>query len=157
MATAALPIEPIGAAKAPDTGTRARSPPQNAAATRDSFIVLTNVSSTDAPLARYCWKFQAILRQFAEPSFRLPKFSLESRHLKELSSWREHLHSVEMSKSPRVIFKPERIAEGDWQIQAQCPGTETAYIKGFQDKLAIDDWLAGDGKIKWLRARGYAK
>jgi hypothetical protein len=77
--------------------------------------------------------------------------------LNELSSWREHLHIAGMSKSPRVIFKPERIAEGDWQIQAQCPGTETAYIKGFQDKLAIDDWLAGDGKIKWLRARGYAK
>jgi len=77
--------------------------------------------------------------------------------LNELSSWREHLHITGMSKSPRVVFKPERIAEGDWQIQAQCPGPETAYIKRFQDKLAIDDWLAGDGKIKWLRARGYAK
>jgi hypothetical protein len=77
--------------------------------------------------------------------------------LNELSSWREHLHIAAMGKSPRVIFKPERIAEGDWQIQAQCPGAETDYVKGFPDKVAIDEWLAGDGKIKWLRARGYAK
>ena len=77
--------------------------------------------------------------------------------MNELSSWCEHLHITEMSKSPRVIFKPERIAEGDWQIQAHCPDAEIAYVKGFQDKVAIDEWLAGDGKIKWLRARGYAK
>jgi hypothetical protein len=30
-----------------------------------------------------------------------------------------------MAKSPRVTFKPKRIAEGDWQIQAECPGVET--------------------------------
>jgi hypothetical protein len=62
-----------------------------------------------------------------------------------------------MGKSPRVVFKPQRIAEGDWQIQALCPGTETVYVKGFQDKAAIDEWLAGDGKIRWLRSQGYAK
>ena len=78
-------------------------------------------------------------------------------HLNDLSSWRECLHIAGMGKSPRVIFKPERIAEGDWQIQAQCPGAEITYVKGFPDKVAIDEWLAGDGKIRWLRSRGYAK
>jgi hypothetical protein len=35
-----------------------------------------------------------------------------------------------MKKSPRVTFKMLRIAEDDWQIVAERPGTETQYIKG---------------------------
>jgi hypothetical protein len=62
-----------------------------------------------------------------------------------------------MGKSPRVIFKAERVAEGDWQIQAHCPGAEIRYIKGFKSKSEIDQWLDGDGKIRWLRSQGYAK
>jgi hypothetical protein len=62
-----------------------------------------------------------------------------------------------MSKSPRVIFHPNRIAEGDWQIEAHCPGAEIRYIKGFRNKAEIDEWLTGDGKIKWLKSQGYAK
>ena len=61
-----------------------------------------------------------------------------------------------MAKSPRVTFKPNRIAEGDWQIQAICPGVETKFIGGFKSKAEIDEWLNGDGKIKWLRSQGYA-
>jgi hypothetical protein len=30
----------------------------------------------------------------------------------------------QMKKSPRVTFKMLRIAEDDWQIVAECPGTE---------------------------------
>jgi hypothetical protein len=66
-------------------------------------------------------------------------------------------HTVVMAKSPRVTFKPNRIAEGDWQIQAICPGVDTKFIGGFKTKAEIDEWLAGDGKIKWLRSQGYAK
>jgi hypothetical protein len=62
-----------------------------------------------------------------------------------------------MSKSPRIIFKIQRIEDGDWQIQAHCPGAEIRYVKGFKSKVEIDEWLAGDGKIKWLRSQGYAK
>lgn len=62
-----------------------------------------------------------------------------------------------MTKTPRVIFKPERIADGEWQIQAHYDGAETRLIKDFLDKAAIDEWLAGDGKLKWLRSQGYAK
>jgi hypothetical protein len=62
-----------------------------------------------------------------------------------------------MSKSPRVIFHPKRIAEGDWQIEAHCPGAEIRYVSGFKSKAEIDEWLAGEGKIKWLRSQGYAK
>ncbi|HEX3859217.1 MAG TPA: hypothetical protein VHV58_06405 [Pseudolabrys sp.] len=62
-----------------------------------------------------------------------------------------------MAKSPRVTFKLQRIAEGDWQIKAECPGKETVAIGGFKTKAEVDEWLSGDGKLKWLRSQGYAK
>ena len=62
-----------------------------------------------------------------------------------------------MSKSPRVTFIPKRIAEGDWQIEAAYPGAEKRYIAGFASKAEIDEWLAGERKIAWLRSQGYAK
>jgi hypothetical protein len=62
-----------------------------------------------------------------------------------------------MSKSPRVTFKMLRIAEDDWQIEAVCPGAETQHIKGFKSKAEVDEWMAGDRRIAWLRSQGYAK
>lgn len=62
-----------------------------------------------------------------------------------------------MSKSPRVTFKLKRVAEGDWQIEAVCPGAETQWIKGFKTKAEVDEWLQGSLRIDWLRAHGYAK
>jgi len=62
-----------------------------------------------------------------------------------------------MSKSPRVIFSTKRIADGDWQIEAHCPGAEIRYIKGLTSKADADEWLAGERKIAWLRSQGYAK
>lgn len=66
---------------------------------------------------------------------------------------------ADMGKAPRirVVFKPKRIAEGDWQIEAHCPGVEIRYIKGFQSKADIDDWMQGTRRIDWLRSQGYAK
>ena len=69
----------------------------------------------------------------------------------------EHLHIGDMKKSPRVTFKMQRIAEGDWQIVAECPGAETQYIKGLKSKEEVDEWLAGTRRIAWLRSQGYAK
>jgi hypothetical protein len=64
-----------------------------------------------------------------------------------------------MSKSPRVrvIFKLKRVAEGDWQIEAHCPGAEIRYVTGFKSKAEVDDWLQGTLRIDWLRSQGYAK
>ncbi len=67
------------------------------------------------------------------------------------------VHIGEMKKSPRVTFPCKRIAEGDWQIEAHCPGTEVRYIKGLVSKADVDEWLAGERKITWLRSQGYAK
>jgi hypothetical protein len=62
-----------------------------------------------------------------------------------------------MKKSPRVTFSPKRITEGEWQIEAHCPGTDIRYVTGFTTKTEVDEWLAGDRKIAWLRSQGYAK
>jgi len=62
-----------------------------------------------------------------------------------------------MGKTPRVVFRPKRIAEGDWQVEAHFPGAETRYITGLTDKADSDDWLGGRRKIAWLRSQGYAK
>ena len=62
-----------------------------------------------------------------------------------------------MGKSPRVVFHPKRIAEGDWQIEAHFPEAEIRYITGLTDKADIDDWMGGSRKIAWLRSQGYAK
>jgi hypothetical protein len=62
-----------------------------------------------------------------------------------------------MKKAPRVTFKMLRIAEGDWQIIADCPGAETRYINGLKSKADVDDWLTGSRRIDWLRSQGYAK
>jgi hypothetical protein len=64
-----------------------------------------------------------------------------------------------MGKAPkiRVTFKIKRIAEGNWQFEAHCPGVEIRYIKGFKSKAEADEWLNGTGRIDWLRSQGYAK
>jgi hypothetical protein len=66
-------------------------------------------------------------------------------------------HTGRMSKSPRVIFSVKRIAEGDWQIEAHCPGAEIRYVSGLKSKADADDWIAGERKVAWLRSQGYAK
>lgn len=60
-------------------------------------------------------------------------------------------------KSPRVTFKMQRIADGDWRIVATCPDTEDRYITGLKSKAEVDEWLNGSRRIDWLRSQGYAK
>ena len=62
-----------------------------------------------------------------------------------------------MAKSPKVIFKPHRIAEGEWEIEAHFPGAEVRHIKGFKSKAEIDEWMGGSRRIDWLKSQGYAK
>jgi hypothetical protein len=57
----------------------------------------------------------------------------------------------------KVAFKPVRIAEGDWSILAECPGSATVHVAGFKSKTEIDEWINGEGRITWLRSQGYAK
>jgi hypothetical protein len=57
----------------------------------------------------------------------------------------------------RVTFRMKRIAEDDWQIEAHYPAAEIRYIKGLKSKTEVDEWLAGTGRIDWLRSQVYAK
>ena len=57
----------------------------------------------------------------------------------------------------KVQFTPNRIAEGDWQIIATCPGEEDRIIKGLTSRDDCYEWINGSRKIDWLRAQGYAK
>jgi hypothetical protein len=68
----------------------------------------------------------------------------------------EKRHVGSMSKL-RVEFKYNRVAEGDWQVEAHYPGAEIRHIKGFKSKAEIDEWLQGQRRIDWLRSQGYAK
>jgi hypothetical protein len=51
----------------------------------------------------------------------------------------------------------KRIAEGNWQIAAECEGVETKFITGLKNKSEVDEWLNGTRRIEWLRSHGYAK
>jgi hypothetical protein len=57
----------------------------------------------------------------------------------------------------KVTFRMQRIAENDWQIVAEYPGREDRLIKGLTSKADVDDWLAGERRVSWLRSQGYAK
>jgi hypothetical protein len=57
----------------------------------------------------------------------------------------------------KVTFKIVRIAEDDWNIQADCPGAEPRQVTGLKSKADADDWMNGDRRIAWLRSQGYAK
>jgi hypothetical protein len=80
-----------------------------------------------------------------------------ARRSPAFESGAEQGHNGGMSKKPRVTFKLERVAEGDWQIQAIHPEEEVRFIKGFKTKAEVDEWLNGTRKIDWLRSQGYAK
>jgi hypothetical protein len=57
----------------------------------------------------------------------------------------------------KVIFKPVRIAEGDWNIRAESPERAPVQITGLKSKTEVDEWMNGDRRIAWLRSQGYAK
>ena len=62
-----------------------------------------------------------------------------------------------MAKSPRVTFRPKRLSEDQWQIEAHCEGVEVRLITGLTSKADVDDWINGSRKLAWLRSQGYAK
>jgi len=62
-----------------------------------------------------------------------------------------------MSRKPRVIFHPKRIAEDDWQIEAHTPGAEIRYITGLRSLDEVRQWIDGPRKLAWLKSQGLAK
>jgi hypothetical protein len=54
----------------------------------------------------------------------------------------------------KVIFKPVRIAEGDWSIVAECPGVGPIEITGFKSKAEMDEWMNGDRRRRLASLTG---
>jgi hypothetical protein len=62
-----------------------------------------------------------------------------------------------VSKKPRITFRPERIADGEWQIAAHFPDAEIRYIKGLASHEEARQWIDGPRKVAWLKSQGLAK
>jgi hypothetical protein len=56
---------------------------------------------------------------------------------------------------PKVIFEPQYIAEGEWQIRAHYPEAVIEYISGFKSEDEANGWIRSICKHTWLRERGY--
>jgi hypothetical protein len=56
-----------------------------------------------------------------------------------------------------VTFRILRIADDNWTIQADYPGSEQRTISGLTSKEDANEWINGERKIAWLRSQGYAK
>ena len=57
----------------------------------------------------------------------------------------------------KVTFRIVRIADDNWTIQADYPGSEPRTISGLTSKEDANEWINGERKIAWLRSQGYAK
>ena len=77
----------------------------------------------------------------------------------ECWGWREMLNRSILANgkiSPRHLQNAAD-AERDWQIVAECQGTETQHIKGLKSTEDVDEWLAGTRRIAWLKRTGQAQ
>jgi len=57
-----------------------------------------------------------------------------------------------------VTFDPQpiRVGPGEWHIVATYhPSEKQEHISGFRDEVDAKEWLAGNGRQAWLKARGY--
>jgi hypothetical protein len=59
-----------------------------------------------------------------------------------------------MGTANKVIFKTERVSDGDWQIVAHCPGAEIRYITGLKDEAEAKLWETKYGPA-WLKQNGF--
>lgn len=57
----------------------------------------------------------------------------------------------------KVSFRIVRVADDDWNIQADNPDSEQRTISGLTSKEDANEWINGERKIAWLRSQGYAK
>ena len=74
-----------------------------------------------------------------------------------LVSGSNHRQNGKLSKKPRIEFRPKRIAENEWQVEAICPGHETRFITGLTSRDDVYEWINGPRKIAWLKSQGLAK
>jgi hypothetical protein len=61
-----------------------------------------------------------------------------------------------MSKKIRIDFRPKRLADDEWQIEAHHPGQDTRFIGGLRSLEEAHEWMNGPRKLAWLRSQGLA-
>jgi hypothetical protein len=54
-----------------------------------------------------------------------------------------------------VVFKAEKVSQGNWRLVCYCPDGKTDYVTGFLDEPSTQKWLATEHGAHWLKARGY--
>jgi hypothetical protein len=59
-----------------------------------------------------------------------------------------------MTDTP-VIFRAEKVSEGDWQIKCHCPHGKIDYVTGFLDEQSTHNWLKTEHRAHWLKVRRY--
>jgi len=42
---------------------------------------------------------------------------------------------------PQIIFEPQYIQEGEWQIRAHCPEAVIECISGFKSEAEANGWI----------------
>ena len=62
-----------------------------------------------------------------------------------------------MSKKSRIDFRPKRLADNEWQVEAHHPGQDTRFIGGLRSLEEAHEWMNGPRKLAWLRSQGLAK
>jgi len=62
-----------------------------------------------------------------------------------------------MSKKIRIEFRPKRLTEDEWQVEAHSPGQDTCFIRGLRTLEEVHDWINGPRKLAWLKSQGLAK
>ena len=50
-----------------------------------------------------------------------------------------------------VIFKAQKVSEGNRQIACHCPGGKIEYVTGFLDEQSTENWLASEHGAYWLK------
>lgn len=57
-----------------------------------------------------------------------------------------------------VKFEPKPLKFGAaWQVVATYPSGEQRHIAGFRNQTEAEEWVAGEGRRAWLRAKGYSE
>ena len=62
-----------------------------------------------------------------------------------------------MSKKIRIDFRPKRLTDDEWQVEAHYPGQDTRFIGGLRSLEEVHEWINGPRKLAWLRLQGLAK
>ena len=77
----------------------------------------------------------------------------------ELYRTKEDARAMHPRQYPRsvVLFEPQQMGEGQWEIRVQTPAGEISHITEFKSEKEAESWLASDRRRAWLKERGWER